>query len=282
MSEVNLLNNFSLKTKDFMKKLIRPIKMPGWLLTLYNVFNIVPSSISNTEFWFNLTKNLSLLITSPLNITLAIAGTLWLIFVGKEEQHLNWKNRVFYITLCIIVMFLVTILVKTVFTEIQFYIKKEITRGIAGLAIDEYTKKSSNTQQIPLTQDLHQLSSDQQRALLLELNNLRPKISTVYICRDTSDHGTHLLSTQIIDIFARAGLKPQTCSLQPSGIEDEGISIKTENTSSSSTEVKKIQEVFDISNIRVKISEAPNGFFRTISNPNQFIIYIGPIPMRWR
>jgi hypothetical protein len=119
---------------DPIKILTQPIKLPGWAAILFAVFVFFPDWHARIDFWLHVVQDaggrmstIAGAIASPyFSPTLAIAGVLWVLFVGEPTKGVQRRHWLRYVGWSIFLICATTVIVLAGYGALEFYIQKEI------------------------------------------------------------------------------------------------------------------------------------------------------------
>jgi hypothetical protein len=214
------------------------------------------------------------------SLALIIIGVGYTVFVGEPEsgtqRHVWWPYlaaSVFFI--CVAAMATVAI-----YGAMELYIRREIATGIAGLPRGSPDASNPNRPQTPLTVDnWGSLTPDQSRILLQELSKLTFPNSTVMFSTVPNDNAGYGFWRQFNQIFARNGVNATRMDQFPRGPKEEGLMLEVRDVNNIPVSAEKLREAFDVANISLSVIAMPNGI---VSPGIEFVVFIGPAPIRWR
>jgi len=179
-----------------------------------------------------------------------------------------------------VVICVVAIVITASYGWHEITLREAYDQGRSGIPRGTPDENTPNRPQTPLyVENYDNLAPDQVRILIQELPKLKDLMKIVYFSRSPSDNEVLVLWRQFENIFTRSGLMPALITEMPRGPDEEGLMFAVKNPNELSATAQKFREAFEIANIRMKIIKLPDGLVNL--NDTDFVIFIGPRPIRW-
>jgi hypothetical protein len=213
------------------------------------------------------------------SLALIVVGIGYTVFVGEPEsgtqRHAWWPYvaaSVFFI--CVAAMGTVAI-----YGAIELYIRHEIATGVAGLPRGTPDIGNPSRPQTPLTVDnWGALTPDQSRILLQELPKIALSPPIVMFSTMPNDNTGYALWRQFNQIFERCGINTPRIDQLPHSPKDEGLMLEVRDPNNVPATAEKLREAFDVANISLPVVSLPD---HLVSTDVEFVVFIGPPPIRW-
>jgi len=261
-------------------------KIPAWVFILYAVFREIPDFDSRIRFWLETTRymggylgTMAAVLASPYFAPgLAGVAVLYLLFVGEPkkgvQRHVFWPYAAWIVlALCVSVL-----AITAGWGAIEIYVRQEgnkIALGIPRGAPGEPAPRS----QVPLyDNDFWGLTTDQLKILLIELPKLKPYVKTIWPSSASTDNQAQAFIGPLQQILDRGGFSFGTITESPRDPSEEGLMLAVPDPNSLSFGAQKVREAFEVANILLRPIAIPE----SLKQDRDFIIFIGPRPIKWR
>lgn len=267
------------------KALLGQFTVPGWLLIIIAIVIGVPDWNSRYEFWLGVAKSsgghmsilADVLLWKYFPPALALTGVAYLLFVGNPRLAPKSHPFVSVVAWIALSCCLIAVVVTAGYGAMEFYIRDQIAKGVAGVPRNTPDAANPNRPQAPLyVSNWAVLQPDQIRLLLQELPKLKEKSPTVWFASVSMDNDGYSYWRQFDQIFKRSGLNAPRIDQIPRGPEEQGLMLEVRDLNNLSESAQKLREAFQIANIPLKLILLPNG----VVNPDvDFVVFIGPRPI---
>jgi hypothetical protein len=214
------------------------------------------------------------------SLALIIIGVGYTVFVGEPQngtqRHAWWP----YLAASVFFVCVATMATVAIYGAMELYIRREIAIGVAGLPRESPDATNPNRSQTPLTVDnWGSLTPDQSRILLQGLSKITFLNSTVMFSSVPNDNTGYAFWRQFNQIFARNGINATRMDQFPRGPKEEGLMLEVRDVNNIPLAAERLREAFEVANIPLTVITIPDGI---VSPGAEFVVFIGPPPIRWR
>jgi hypothetical protein len=276
-------------TRDrFARALLGQFQVPGWLFIILAIVIGVPDWTSRYQFWLGVAKSTpgkmstiaTILLWPYFPIVLAVVGLAFL-FIGWNQKYPAQRHPIVPVVgwISFAVCFL-AVLLTAGFGWHEITLREAYDQGRAGAPRGTPDDTGPQRTQVPLYAggDLYGVTPDQARIFLQEFPKLKPLIKVVIFSRAPSDQNAYAYWLRLHDLLTRSGIPSDLRDQLPRGPEEEGLMIEVRDTKQVPLSAQRIREAFEIANIHLNIIEMPPNF---VPPDVDFVIFIGPQPIRW-
>lgn len=217
-------------------------------------------------------------ILSPwFSVALVLGGAAYIVFIGEPQRGVQrhpWWPYIGWITfgLC-----LTTMIVFLVAGATEFYIRREIAKGIAGIPRETPSNITSPGNQRPLVGAPRALTPDQQRLIYLQAARMKDELPALIIAYTQSDNESLQYANQLQRILIRAGIQVDLAVQFPRGPEEDGVMIAVQDPSSPNKTAQRLRTILEVAEIQTKFIRTAPAF-----GPNPIMLFIGPLPLLLR
>jgi hypothetical protein len=213
----------------------------------------------------------SALVSPWASVALITVGIGYVVLIGEPQKgaqrHPWWP----YVGWTVFAATLVSMLGIAGYGATEIYIRQEIDKGIMG--IPRNTPDSPARSQRPAYTNSRQLTPDQVRILLVELDRIKSLIREVTIGITPHDTEVVMLRMQFEEILRRVGIGVVLGEQYPRGLDDVGIMLAVKDVTKPPIEAQKFMEALTVANISARYTDYD-------LNPNRpFTLFIAPRPL---
>jgi hypothetical protein len=194
--------------------LLGTVPLPGWAMLILAIVIGVPDRKSRYEFWLATAQSTGSRIAMFAPIlghpyfpgVLAFVGIIYLVIVGFPGEGVirhKWLPFAAWATLAVCVSVMI---VTAGFGWTEFYIRREIAKGNAGIPRNTPDENNPNRQQVPLSTVGQNLQPDQIRILLAEFPRLRQLVKKILFTYPPDNNESYSIYTQYKDVLVRSGI----------------------------------------------------------------------------
>jgi hypothetical protein len=264
------------------------IKLPAWLVLLLLIFHQIPGWKDDIDFWIDVAKHsggffavIAAAISSPFfTPILAVAAVIYLVVVGQPKSFVQRHPAWAVLGWSVFVVCASAIAVTAISGFYELKLREAHDQGAAGIPRNTPDVNSPARPQTPLyTDNWGSITPDQVRILLQELPKLKPASPTVRFSSVPNDNEGYSIWLQFDQIFKRSGIDAPRLNEIPRGPEEEGLMLAVHDPNNIPLSAQKLREAFAIANIPLRVIVLPEGL---VVPQIEFVIFIGPHPIRWR
>jgi hypothetical protein len=215
------------------------------------------------------------------SLALIATGVGYTVFVGEPEagtqRHSWWP----YVAASVFFICFAAIGSVAIYGAIEFYIREQIAKGIAGVPRDESPGDQSRSQR-PLYTGQWGLTADQRRILLVELPKLKPNVNILWLAIAPYDDGSasaYTATGPLQNLAGRSGLTPAVINEVPRDPSETGLMLSVRDPDDLSIGTQKFLEALAVADIHPKIITMPDSL-KSERSDRDFIFFIGPRPFQ--
>jgi hypothetical protein len=262
-------------------------KIPAWVFILYAIFREIPDFDSRIRFWLETTKymggytgTVAAVLASPYFAPgLAGAAVLYLIFVGEPKKGVQRHSFWPYAAWIVLIICVGALALTAGWGAIEIYVRREANKIALGIPRGAPGETNASIPQAPLYSDAWGPTSDQFKILLTELPKLKPYVKNVWLSSASSDSQAGAYLIPLMQVLDRSGLSFGTFTQSPRDPSEEGLMLAVPDISNPSIGAQKVREAFEVANIHLRLIALPD----SLKSPDRdFVIFIGPRPIKWR
>jgi len=212
------------------------------------------------------------------SLALIIGGVAYTVFVGEPEKGTQRHHWWPYAAGAFLILWLTAIGGVFAYGWFELKMRQAYDQGVAGVPRAAPGEANPSRPQTPFaTNNWGTITPDQMRILVQELPKLPLKNVQFFLV--AGNNTSYSYWHQFNDVFQRSGIgAPLSGNQLPRGPQEEGLMLEVHDKNNIPESAQKLLEVFEIANIKINVIDAPSGILGT----QDFAVFIGPAPIRWR